>query len=256
MRTASLNPRSQSAGSWRLNRRRSLRCVATCRNFLSTAAATGADFARASLRRVSPGPVCRRVMVTARLWMAMFPPALTLATASAVVFWSAAMKSTLRTARAAWSAVRCRKGLRFAFAKVAPLLLLSGCGGEAFSLTTVDGGFVLGADVVEDAEGSQTAIEATCGAGAGGESCPPEQPRCLPSASGGFACLAEGSIGIGERCASGGVDDCALGAICVKSDETAGWRCRALCEPSRPCSSGLCTPLGIRGVSACLPVSE
>jgi len=161
------------------------------------------------------------------------------------------MNSTLQTARAAWSAGLCRRGLRSAFAS-ALLLACVGCGGEGFALREVEGGFVLGADAGEDAEGSATEVESTCSAGLGGAACPEERPRCLPSASGGFACIAAGPVALGAVCAATGTDDCGVGAICVKAEDVEGWRCRALCDPAHPCVVDVCTPLGPRGVNACL----
>ena len=189
-------------------------------------------------------------MVTARSSTAMFPPALMLATAFAGAFWSAAMNSILRTARAAWSAVRCRRALLSACGS----LVLSACGGEGFALSEVDGGFVLGADTTGSGEGSSSTVESTCSTGPDGSACPAERPRCLPSAAGGFGCIAAGPIGPDSVCASEGVDDCELNAICVRSNDAEDWRCRQLCDLAHPCATGFCAPLGPRGVSACLPI--
>lgn len=164
------------------------------------------------------------------------------------------MNSTLPTARVAWSAVPCRRALHSACVSALAALLASGCSSEGFALTEVDGGFVLGADTETEVDGSAEEVESTCSSGPGGTACPEASPRCLPSAAGGFACIAAGSVALGAVCAASGVDDCEVGAVCVKADDVEGWRCRALCEPVRPCASGTCTPLGPRGVSACLPV--
>jgi hypothetical protein len=181
----------------------------------------------------------------------MFPHALMSATVRAGAFWSAAMNSTLRTARAAWSAVLCRRASHFACVS---LLLLSACDGEGFALTEVDGGFVLGADTSGSGDGSASTVESTCSTGPGGSACPAELPRCLPSAAGGCGCIAAGPVEPGAVCAAEGVDDCVVNAICVKSDDVEGWRCRQLCDPSRRCLTGVCAPLGPRGVNACLPL--
>lgn len=133
-------------------------------------------------------------------------------------------------------------------------LVLFACGGEGFALSEVDGGFVLGADTAGSGEGSSSTVESTCSTGPDGSACPAERPRCLPSAAGGFGCIAAGSVAVGSVCAGEGVDDCLLDAVCVKSDDAEGWRCRQLCDPSHPCLTDLCSPLGPRGVSACLPV--
>ena len=162
------------------------------------------------------------------------------------------MNFTLRTVPQGCSAGRSRKALRSAFASLV-WLLFAGCGGNGFALEEVAGGFVLGADASGSAEGSEVAVDSSCSNGPGGPVCPAETPRCLPSASGGFSCIAAGTVALGAVCAAEGVDDCALGAICVKADDVEGWRCRALCEPAIGCAGEVCTPLGPRGVSACLP---
>jgi hypothetical protein len=133
-------------------------------------------------------------------------------------------------------------------------MFLVGCGSEGFALTEVDGGFVLGADTTGSGEGSASTVEATCSTGPDGSACPEERPRCLPSAAGGFGCIAAGTVALDSVCAAEGVDDCQVGAICVKSDDVQGWRCRQFCGPADPCRVGLCSPLGPRGASACLPL--
>jgi hypothetical protein len=133
-------------------------------------------------------------------------------------------------------------------------MFLVGCGSEGFALTEVDGGFVLGADTTGSGEGSASTVEATCSTGPDGSACPEERPRCLPSAAGGFGCIAAGTVALDSVCAAEGVDDCQVGAICVKSDDVQGWRCRQLSGPADPCRVGLCSPLGPRGASACLPL--
>ena len=142
--------------------------------------------------------------------------------------------------------------MRSASASLACVLLLS-CSESGFALREVDGGFVLGADATGSGEGSELTVDSTCSNGPVGPFCPVETPRCLPSGSGGFSCIAAGAVALGAVCAAEGVDDCALGAICVKADDVEGWRCRALCDVASGCDGGDCTPLGPRGVSACIP---